>query len=196
MNITMKNGHVNINGKTFVCRSISIENGCVMVDGIAQDEPLKAGDDIHVSVNGSVEELKTTSGDVTISGPVGRVRTQSGSVHCNNVNGDVNTMSGSVALNRSSGNIKTMSGKVTHAPLDYVPLEKEKTISKTDIVKALFLSIILLVGLNIGLWLMYFLFFNDVLHPSIMYSISGLLGVMSSYVVRDYRNYSIDNTRK
>lgn len=103
---------VTINGQTFTGNSVSIVNGKVTIDGVAQGESL-AGP-ITVTVNGNAESIETESGDVTVTGNAGAVKTMSGDVTCAAVSGNVKTMSGSVHCQDVAGSVETMSGKITH----------------------------------------------------------------------------------
>ncbi|MEN8258197.1 MAG: hypothetical protein ABFS09_10095 [Thermodesulfobacteriota bacterium] len=111
MKIRMKNGSVDIDGRSFSGSSISINNnGKVIVDGIEQDGQLVGN--ITVTVNGDAESIHngsgdvyaktvgnitTEDGDVTVEGDVsGSITTNSGDVRCNSVAGSVNSESGDI----------------------------------------------------------------------------------------------------
>lgn len=113
MNITIKgSGSVNINGREFSGRSVSIKDGVVTVDGESKGLCAAAGNPISVQVNGDVECIDAESGDVTVNGSAGSVRTQSGDVKCNDIGGDAETMSGNITCRNISGNARTLSGNI------------------------------------------------------------------------------------
>ncbi len=110
MNLSMKNGSVIIDGKSFTGSNICINGNKVIIDGVTQDGELVG--DINITVNGDVESLENTSGLVTAKN-VGSVKTVSGSVNCSDVSGDVRTVSGSVRANKITGKVSTVSGSVS-----------------------------------------------------------------------------------
>jgi len=96
-NVAFKNkgGTVEINGNSFTGNSITIANGQVIVDGVSftiDQSPV-----LNVSVEGDIDKLETTSGDINIEGDVGIVRTVSGHVTCGDVTGRVETVSGDIS---------------------------------------------------------------------------------------------------
>ena len=97
MNITMKNGSMTINGKSYSGKNICIDGNKIVIDGKEQEGELVG--DINVTVNGDVESLSTVSGDVTTTGDIGSVKTTSGDVTLKK--GDIKT------------NVQTISGYVT-----------------------------------------------------------------------------------
>ncbi|AUR96353.1 hypothetical protein NVP1223O_56 [Vibrio phage 1.223.O._10N.261.48.A9] len=109
MNISMKNGKVTIDGKSFTGSNISINNNKVIVDGVTQDGELIG--DVNVVVHGDVDRLENTSGTIK-AGNVGHVKTVSGDVDCCDVSGNVQTVSGDVKCGNISGSVKTVSGDV------------------------------------------------------------------------------------
>ncbi|MEL7440909.1 MAG: hypothetical protein AAGJ58_20680 [Pseudomonadota bacterium] len=109
MNISMKNGSVTIDGKTFNGSNISISNNKVIVDGVVQGGELVG--DVNVVVHGDVDQLTNTSGKVEAKS-VGNVKTVSGDVSCGNVSGSVQTVSGDVNCGDIKGSVKTVSGDV------------------------------------------------------------------------------------
>lgn len=66
-----------------------------------------------VTVNSTVNSVKTQSGSVEVSHNVNDVKTQSGSVKVGgSIMGDVNSVSGSVKASQIHGNVKTVSGSI------------------------------------------------------------------------------------
>lgn len=112
MNFSMQNnGRINIDGRSFTGRNISISNGKVTIDGIVQDGELVG--DINITVEGDIEKLENATGLVKANN-VGSISTLSGDVECGNVSGSVSTMSGDVDCGTIGGNVKTMSGDIKH----------------------------------------------------------------------------------
>ncbi len=109
MNLSMKNGKITIDGKSFVGSNIQINGNKVIVDGVAQDGELVG--DINITVNGDVESIENTSGTVSASN-IGSVKTVSGDVYCADVSGDVRTVSGDVRSGKIAGKVNTVSGDI------------------------------------------------------------------------------------
>lgn len=111
MNISMKNGRIEIDGREFTVRNnVSINGKKVIVDGVVQSGELVG--EIHVVVHGDVDSINMGSGDVTALN-VGGIRTGSGDVKCADVYGSINTGSGDVICGSVSGSVSTMSGDIS-----------------------------------------------------------------------------------
>ena len=109
MNITMKNGNVVIDGKSFTGRNVVINGDQVIVDGEVQGGSLVGK--ITVTVHGDVEQLTTTYGDVNAT-TVSNIKTVSGDVTCGTVSGNVQTVSGDVDCPKILGDVNTISGDI------------------------------------------------------------------------------------
>ncbi|QFT40052.1 MULTISPECIES: hypothetical protein [unclassified Vibrio] len=109
MNVTMQNGSVSIDGRSFTGRSICIIGDKVIVDGVEQAGELVG--DIQVKVDGNVESLQTISGDV-VANDIGSVTTTSGDVECQSITGNVKTISGDVRSRQIGGSVNTVSGSI------------------------------------------------------------------------------------
>lgn len=111
MRVQMVNvrGSVDIDGRTFTGRNISINGDRVVVDGVEQDGQLVGN--ISITVNGDVESIASGSGDIKAQS-VGKVSTGSGDVECGDVSGSVTTGSGDIKCGRISGSASTMSGDI------------------------------------------------------------------------------------
>lgn len=117
-NIFSKGGSVTINGVTIKSSnggSVRVEGNDIYVDG----ESINLSDfgdtrTFNIVIEGSVESVSNTSGDVTIMGDAGKVKTMSGDANISgDVTGDVGTMSGDVQVKGSiNGSVKTMSGDI------------------------------------------------------------------------------------
>jgi len=120
---------ISINGKVHTSKgNISISNGKVVIDGIDQTPNDKVitisveGNidslDIDycqtVRVNGNINQLRSTSGDVECNDVTGKVTTTSGDVECENIGGDIKTISGDVKGKTIHGNVNTMSGDIKY----------------------------------------------------------------------------------
>lgn len=122
------NNMININGKSYSGRNVTIINGKVVVDGVdltpegktinitvdANIDKLDVDMCDKVIVNGNVNELTTASGDVDCKDVTGCVKTVSGDIECGNVGGDVSTTSGDVKAENITGNVKTLSGDIKY----------------------------------------------------------------------------------
>lgn len=113
MDLVIGSGSVTINNKTYEGRCVSITNGVVSIDGVKQDEELGSAS-IIITVNGDVEKIETTSGEVHVNGSTQNVKTMSGNVVCGDIQGDVKTHSGNVVCKNVEGGIKTHSGNIRH----------------------------------------------------------------------------------
>lgn len=104
---------ISVNGVTYSGgRSVTITNDRVIVDGTDLTPDAK---DIHIEVSGNVENITAdVCNSITINGSVGEVSTQSGDVKCDDVTGSVSVMSGDVRCGTVGGNVKTMSGDIRH----------------------------------------------------------------------------------
>lgn len=109
MNISMKNGKVTIDGKTFKGSKVQINNNKVIVDGVVQEGELVG--DINVVVHGDVETLENTNGKVEAIN-IGKVTTTNGNVICDKINGDVKTTNGNIHANAISGSVNTVNGDI------------------------------------------------------------------------------------
>jgi DUF4097 and DUF4098 domain-containing protein YvlB len=115
MNITMSSGvSVTINGTTYKGNNICFDGDKVTIDGKEKDNSLQGVGKITVTVNGDVDTLTTTSGDIIVKGSVGcNVKTTSGDVEIvGDVYGSVATISGDVEVNTIKGSCSTISGDI------------------------------------------------------------------------------------
>ena len=111
MRLNMRSSNkVTIDGRAFTGNNVQINSqGTVIVDGVEQKGNLVGV--INVTVEGDVEKLENTSGNVKAN-QVGAIRTVSGDVECGDASGDVTTVSGDVVCSSISGSVKTVSGDV------------------------------------------------------------------------------------
>ena len=109
MNITMKNGKCTIDGKSFSGNNVQISGNKVIVDGVSQDGELVG--DITVTVEGDVEVLESTNGNVRCNN-VGSVKTTNGKVTCDDIAGDVKTTNGDVVAKTILGKVSTVNGDI------------------------------------------------------------------------------------
>lgn len=128
MNI-MSGSNISINGNIVGGKSITIRNGQVIIDGVDHTPDLKNITIVvngnveqiqveacnYIEVNGSVDEVSTTSGDIKIGGNVmGDARTVSGDVELNDCMGSVSSTSGDIEANTINGSVKTLSGDIKY----------------------------------------------------------------------------------
>lgn len=111
MQLNMRNGRINIDGREFRGNNVTIQNSKVTVDGVVQDGELVG--DVNVTIYGDVERLENSCGKV-VANKAGSIHTQSGDVECGDVSGSVQTMSGDVDCGSIGGSVSTMSGDVKH----------------------------------------------------------------------------------
>ena len=118
----IKGGSVNIRrgDKTYTIKGDTIEkiDGHWYADGKAVDWDTIGGEYVEsnvisIEINGDVQNLATTSGDVTVNGNVQNVRTGSGDVECEDAV-NVNTGSGDVHCKNITGMVSTGSGDIYH----------------------------------------------------------------------------------
>ena len=118
----IKGGSVNIRrgDKTYTIKGDTIEkvDGRWYADGKAVDWDSIGGEYtesnvISIEINGDVQNLATTSGDVTVNGNVQNLRTGSGDVECEDAV-NVNTGSGDVHCKNITGMVSTGSGDIYH----------------------------------------------------------------------------------
>ena len=116
----IKGGSVNIRrgDRTYTIKGNTIEkvDGCWYADGKVVDWDSIGGEYtesnvISIEINGDVQNLATTSGDVTVNGNVQNIRTGSGDVECNDAV-NVNTGSGDVHCKNITGMVSTGSGDI------------------------------------------------------------------------------------
>jgi DUF4097 and DUF4098 domain-containing protein YvlB len=111
-----------INGRKFITDgnidSINIINGQVSIDGQMVEMGDFAFDQvINIVVEGPVNSLTTSSGDVTVNGDAKSVKSSSGDIKVKgDVKGDASTVSGDVSVNGSIvGKVKTVSGDIRYS---------------------------------------------------------------------------------
>ena len=118
----IKGGSVNIRrgDKTYTIKGETIEkiDGRWYADGKAVDWDSIGGEYtesnvISIEINGDVQNLATTSGDVKVNGNVQNIRTGSGDVECEDAV-NVNTSSGDVHCKNITGMVTTISGDIYH----------------------------------------------------------------------------------
>lgn len=119
---------MNINNNGYVGRSIIINNGKVIIDGkdvtpdsktitieiVGDIDNLSVDSCQTVKVQGDVNSLRTTSGDIECGDVKTDIKTTSGDIECKNIGGSVTTVSGDVKAENISGSVKTMSGDIKH----------------------------------------------------------------------------------
>lgn len=112
MQIKSNGSSVTINGANYAGRNIVINNNIVSVDGVVQNQTF-GNNPIIVTVNGDVDELQITSGEVIVNGDIkSSINTTSGDVTAINIEGNVVTVSGDVIASNITGSVKTVSGDI------------------------------------------------------------------------------------
>ena len=119
---------IKINGTTYNGSSVSIINNRVIIDGVERTpdgkvitievtgdlKDLKVDYAQQITINGKVDRVNVTSGDVTCGDVNDSVTTVSGDVEANNIGGDVQTVSGDVKADTINGDVETMSGDIKY----------------------------------------------------------------------------------
>ena len=107
-NITMTNNKIIIDGKDVTPSEKGIY---IIVNGDINH--LNATHANEINVIGNVDEIRTSSGDVTVAGGVQKsITTSSGDVKIKGNAGNVKTMSGDVKAKNINGTINTISGNI------------------------------------------------------------------------------------
>ena len=118
----IKGGSVNIRrgDRTYTIKGNTIEkiDGRWYADGKAVDWDSIGGEYtesnvVSIEINGNVQNLATTSGDVTVNGNIQNLSTASGDVKCNDAV-NVSTSSGDVHCKNITGMVTTISGDIYH----------------------------------------------------------------------------------
>jgi hypothetical protein len=119
---------MNINNNGYVGRNIVINNGKIIIDGkdvtpdsktitidiVGDIDSLSVDSCQTIKVQGDVNSLRTTSGDIECRDVKTDIKTTSGDVECGNIGGSVTTVSGDVKSGTIGGSVKTMSGDIKH----------------------------------------------------------------------------------
>lgn len=117
---------ITINGKSYLGNSITINKNKVIVDGVdvtpdSKQIYINVENDIDkldvdycekINVAGSVNSIRTTSGNVECGDVTGDIQTTSGDVECGDVGGSIQTVSGDVKCEIVHGSVKTVSGNI------------------------------------------------------------------------------------
>lgn len=104
-----------IGTQSFSGRNLTISNNRVIIDGVDVTANLPDQKTFNIEITGDIESLKADVCEKnSINGTVGQLQTQSGDVECGDVKGSITTMSGDVDCGAVGGSIQTMSGDVRH----------------------------------------------------------------------------------
>jgi hypothetical protein len=101
---------INIDGRSFAGRSVSIVNGVVTIDGKRQDGTVSGV--VEIKITEGVLDMLRCDGSVSCGEVLGNV-TAGGSINCNGVGGNV-MAGGSVNCDAVSGSVSA-GGGVLHA---------------------------------------------------------------------------------
>lgn len=103
-------GVITINGQSI---SVGPNSEEIIIDGVKFNIDNAAN--VTVVLNGNVDKITTSNGDVEVIGECGEVRTSNGEVHCGTVKGSVHTSNGQVNVHGGvGGDITTTNGSVRH----------------------------------------------------------------------------------
>ena len=107
------NSFVSVNGHRYYGRSVTVNNGQVIIDGQNLSHELRNDKVITIDISGDIEMLTVDACEyIKINGNASKVETMSGNVNCGDVTGDVSTMSGPVTCGNIGGDVETMSGSI------------------------------------------------------------------------------------
>ena len=109
MKITSNGSRVVIDGRVFSGNNVSISNGKVVIDGVAQDGDLTGP--INVEVHGDIQSLDNGQGDVKAYN-IGSVKIGQGDIECGDIKGDAKTGMGDIRCSVVHGNAKTGMGDI------------------------------------------------------------------------------------
>ena len=93
--------------------NVVIRNGETIVDGVPIKD-IEGSCVTHIIIQGDVQNVATTSGDVSVCGSVGSINCTVGDVNCGDVTGNVNTSSGDVNCGSVGGFVNTYIGNISH----------------------------------------------------------------------------------
>ena len=103
---------MNINNNSYAGRNITIINGKVTIDGKDVTPDSKT---ITIDIVGDVDNISVDSCQtIKVQGDVNSLRTTSGDIECGNIGGSVTTVSGDIKAENISGSVKTVSGDIKH----------------------------------------------------------------------------------
>lgn len=110
-----------INGRVFTTgtRNISVvQNGDqIFINGeLVGEDFIGSSKQVNVTVEGDVDKVETSAGDIVVNGNAGTVKSTSGDVEVGgDVSGSVSSVSGDVDVNgHIGGSVSTVSGDVRH----------------------------------------------------------------------------------
>jgi len=112
MKISMKNGDVIVNGKSYKGTNIVVTNDRVIIDGVEQGDSYK-DQKISVVVNGTVESMSLSGADLNINGNVFTVNVEGGNVKCEEILGNVNVVNGNIKCKSIEGNVQAVNSNVS-----------------------------------------------------------------------------------
>ena len=110
MNITMNNGSIKVNGKSYSGSNISINNGEVIVDGKTERNITGV---VHVTVIGDIETLSNENGNVTAN-LIKNANTTNGDIKADIIEGDVSTVNGDIASLKITGSVSSVNGDISY----------------------------------------------------------------------------------
>ncbi len=109
-NVSINNGKVFIDGKNVTPDSKEIN---IQITGDVENLSVDICN--KISVQGSVNNLKNSSGDIDINGNIGSIESTSGDIEISgNVSGNIKSTSGDIKCGNISGSVSTNSGDIKH----------------------------------------------------------------------------------
>lgn len=108
---------ITINGKTFLSveGNFVVSNGNVFIDGKSVEIDGVDQRVINIEINGNIQKMKVDAcSKVSVQGSVGNLSTISGNVDCKDIGGNVSSISGDVRCENIGGSVSTVSGDIRH----------------------------------------------------------------------------------
>lgn len=87
---------------------IQTSDRTVIINGDVVENP----GELLIYVDGNVDKIETSSGDVFVNGNCMEAKTQSGNITTNDIGGDAKAQSGNITARSIAGNASTMSGTI------------------------------------------------------------------------------------
>lgn len=101
---------IKINSLNYSGNNITIINDRVIIDGVDVTPNTK---NITIEVTGNLDKLQVGAcKSITINGDVNHLSSSSGEVSCDNIRGNVETVSGDIEVDYINGSVETVSGDV------------------------------------------------------------------------------------
>jgi hypothetical protein len=106
---------VTIGNKVFTGNNVTISDNRIIIDGKDVTNQLPDQKEYHIQIDGNIEKLECeVCQKITVNGTVKNIKTLSGDVECKDVLGSIQTMSGNIDCENINGSVSTMSGNIKY----------------------------------------------------------------------------------